>query len=456
MTQLQISDAANAIGAELRGSNVALSGFGIDTRTLNIGDLYIAIRGSRFDGHDFVDAAEAAGACALLVDRRVHSSLPQLIVDDTRVALTELARFWASHHRVPTIAITGSNGKTTIKEMVTSILSEIGPVLSTAGNLNNDIGVPLTLLRLRSEHRYAVIEMGANHTGEIAELTALAQPDVALISNIGPAHVEGFGSIDAISEAKAEIFRGVRAGGFAVFNASGKYANLFRKRAGQAEIRTFGLSDDCSVWVTDSSPVTLHVGSMCGPLKLQLLGKHNVSNAMAAAAATCCLGVSFEKIIRGLEKLEAVPGRLQLKHGPSGINVIDDTYNANPDSTRAAINVLQEQPSPRYLVLGDMAELGDAEVQLHVDMGVEARAAGIEHLITVGSLSRNAATAHQDGKHFDDHADCVEYLKQELLELDSATVLVKGSRSSRMEAVVDGLLAIAPAGRNLGVAEAAL
>ncbi|MBX2837016.1 MAG: UDP-N-acetylmuramoyl-tripeptide--D-alanyl-D-alanine ligase [Gammaproteobacteria bacterium] len=438
MSPPRLSEAAAAIQASVTGEDVALSGFSIDTRTLVTGDMYIAIRGDRFDGHDFIEAAQSQGASALLVEHTVASDLPQLIVKDTRRALTQLAKFWAGVYPVPTVAITGSNGKTTIKEMISAILSKVGPVLYTQGNLNNDIGVPLTLLRLRAEHQFAVVEMGANHVGEIAGLTELVEPKVALISNIGPAHIEGFGSIDRVAAAKAEIFQGLTSAGYAVINDNDHFKDFLKEKANHAHIRTFGNQSHCSVSVSEDG-TELQIGDRKVPLTLQLLGRHNAFNAAAAAAVADILGVEFNTIVSALEQVPAVPGRLEATQIAEGITVIDDSYNANPASTAMAIDVLKQFPSQRILILGDMLELGPEAEKLHQAVGHGA-AADIDKLFSVGGkFCRLASDAHGRGEHFDSHEACLEQLQQQLTVGEATTLLVKGSRGSRMEKIVQGL-----------------
>jgi UDP-N-acetylmuramoyl-tripeptide--D-alanyl-D-alanine ligase len=439
----RLTQAAAWLGAERSGADAEFHGVSTDTRTLAPGVLFVALRGPRFDGHDYVAAATTAGAAALLVEHAVDSPLPQLIVRDTRLALGRLAAAWRLHCNTPLAAITGSNGKTTVKEMSRAILAQTGAVLATEGNLNNDIGVPLTLLRLTPQQRHAVIEMGANNPGEIAYLSGLAQPDAAVITNAGPAHLAGFGSLEGVARAKGEIYSGLRDNGVAVINADDSFADLWRGMAGTQRQLCFGTAPEAIVtarWQAEGSGSRLWLQTPAGEaeLLLPLPGRHNVMNALAASALALALEVGLNAICRGLESMQGVAGRLAPRRAFNGARLIDDSYNANPASMRAAINVLAAYPAPRILVLGDMGELGDAAVQLHRETGAYARAAGVDALYATGPLS--AATAEGFGRgaeHFTDCAALAAALRQ-VLSAD-ATVLVKGSRSARMERVVDAL-----------------
>lgn len=477
-----IADCASALHAELRGNEAQVSGVSIDTRTLAPGDLYIAIQGENFNGHEFVGAAESAGAVALVVHEPVQSELPQLVVEDTVVALGRLATWWARRFDIPTIAVTGSNGKTSVKEIITAILRQMGPVLSTKGNLNNEIGVPLTLLGMRSEHLYAVVEMGANHAGEIARLVQIAKPDVALVNNVGSAHLEGFGSIEGIARAKSEIYAGLSKDGYAVINADDAFADFMREAASHCNKREFGVSSGCDVQGVPGAGLNIEtVGTTLSP-RFQLSGDHNGMNALAAVAAVQCLDVQAVNIVRGLESVRSIPGRLEKKPGVHGATLIDDSYNANPDSAKQAINVLSRYDGVRYLVLGDMGELGPDTETLHARIGAYAKQSGIDGLWTTGPLAShafkafkgaqasNARTAEvktqsvsaavslagaalskktdavngkvqkSGGAHFVDQESLVAELKPLLSE--GVTVLIKGSRGSRMERVVKALMPV--------------
>jgi len=451
MTALRLSDVAPAIGARHVGADARFERVSSDTRTLRHDDLFVALRGEHFDGHDYLPEAANAGACGALVERDMAVELPLLVVDDSRLGLGRLARHWRERHSARLVAITGSNGKTTVKEMLAAILAHAGEVLATQGNLNNDIGVPLTLLRLDGRHRFAVVEMGANHPGEIAYLTSLAQPDVAVITNAGPAHLEGFGSIDGVARAKGEIYAGLRPGGVAVVNADDPRAPVWYALTAGRTVLRFGLDADCEVrghWKAQDSGARLVMHTPAGEVevRLPLPGRHNGLNALAATAAALGLDVPLPAIKAGLESLTPVKGRLQLHHGGDGLAVLDDTYNANPASLAAALRVLMARPGARWVVLGDMLELGDDAAALHAQAGRECRDAGVERLFTVGPLSAAAAEAFGAGAaHFEDWQVLVDVLRDQWRGR-TGTVLVKGSRSMHLEQVVSALLADPGAG----------
>ncbi|MBX2878496.1 MAG: UDP-N-acetylmuramoyl-tripeptide--D-alanyl-D-alanine ligase [Granulosicoccus sp.] len=440
MSSLSLQSFALEYGGELYGDDVLMSSFSTDTRSLHESDTFIALSGPNHDAHDHVSAAEKAGANALVVERRVDSVLPQLVVPNALQALGALAKKWCELHQVPVVAITGSNGKTTVKEMVATILRQLGPVLATEGNLNNDIGLPLTLLKLRDKHQYAVVEMGANHVGEIGYLSGLAKPDVATITNVSSAHLEGFGSINQIATAKSEIFSGMVPGSMAVVNADDKFSEQMSNAASHCRRVTFGHAEHADFrcgTIKNKFTIRSHFGTL--QPALALLGEHNRMNATAAAAIASCLDVQIETIKAGLEAMVAVPGRLQRRTSKAGATVIDDTYNANPASTKAAIKVLSEQTGERVLVLGDMRELGDDEISLHADIGNFARDLGIQRLYAVGSLAAHAAHAFgESGMSFSDKDQLLTELSAH--HHRSTTFLIKGSRGSRMEEVVAGLM----------------
>jgi UDP-N-acetylmuramoyl-tripeptide--D-alanyl-D-alanine ligase len=412
--------------------------------------LFVALQGPRFDGHDCLRQAQQQGAVAALVSHRCDAPLPQLVVADTRLALGQLAALWRDQGRATVVAVTGSNGKTTVKEMLAAILGETAPVLATRGNLNNDIGLPLTLLRLQDEP-WAVVELGASGPGEIDYLTRIARPDVALLNNAGPAHLEGFGDIEGVARAKAEIIHGLAADGCFVFNADYAWAGLWRELAAGRRMRSFAVSRPADVtspaaalsvqWQGDGFisrfPVVTPQGEM--EVELSLAGEHNRMNALAAITVALELGIDLAQIRRGLAALKPVTGRLQPLSGSGGIHLIDDSYNANPDSVQAAIQVLAAAPGRRLLVLGELAELGPGrEAFLHA-LGEQARAAGIDRLYAL-----NGAGVAADG--FGPGGERAANLKQLLQRLHETLqpgdrVLVKGSRSAGMERVVQALAA---------------
>jgi UDP-N-acetylmuramoyl-tripeptide--D-alanyl-D-alanine ligase len=439
-----IAGASGWIGADWVGRDREFFGVSSDSRKVPAGSLFIALKGERHDGHEYVLEAARQGAAAALVERRLHVAIPQIIVPDTRLALGQLAAAWRVVVGTPLLAITGSNGKTTTKEMAASILGQAGPVLATRGNLNNDIGVPLTLLRLTRDHRFGVIEMGANHPREIAYLTTLARPDVALLNNAAPAHLEGFGSVEGVAHAKGEIFFGLRDGGVAIVNGDLTFADLWRDMAGPHRVVTFGLekpADVTATWHTQNGGSLLRITHPRGSFEvhLALAGRHNVMNALAVTAATLAFGVGTEAVQRGLESMRPVHGRLEERQGIHGVRVIDDTYNANPASVRAGMEVLAARSGRRILVLGDMAELGSEGAALHAEAGRAARELGLDGMYATGDLSRHAVEAFGAGaRHFADQAALIEGLRADVGA--GTTVLIKGSRSRRMERVVEALV----------------
>jgi len=370
-----------------------------------------------------------------------------LVVKDTRLALGDLAAYWRAKFEIPVVAITGSNGKTTVKEMLAAILKVAAgndeSVLATQGNLNNDIGLPMTMLNLDKQHRYAVLEMGMNHTGELSYLTGLAKPSIALVNNAGTAHIGELGSLEAIANAKGEIFEGLVDGGTAVINADDVFAGLWKSLASNHHQVTFGLKAKADVTARyelheASSAVELITPKGTANFSLPAPGVHNVSNALAAASAALALNVSLEKIATGLSQFAGVKGRLQVKEGFAGAKVIDDTYNANPMSMKAAIDVLKASAGERVFVMGDMAELGADAASMHAEIGAYAKTAGIEKFFALGALTKNAVIAFgENAAHFETLDTLVESLKSMMNA--QATLLVKGSRSMRMERVVDAI-----------------
>lgn len=449
---MRLSEIAAVLQGRLFGADGTFSGVSTDTRSIAPGDLFIALKGEHFDGAQFVAQAVQAGAVAAVVNEGSQlDSLnhPLLIVADTRLALGRLAAHWRSRFNLPLVAITGSNGKTTVKEMLAAILrvtaGSADGVLATQGNLNNDIGLPLTLLKLRSQHRYAVVEMGMNHAGEIDYLTRLAAPDVALINNASGAHLAGLGTVEGVARAKGEIFAGLQKHGIAVINADDVHAGLWRHLAGGHRVLDFALQHEAAVqgeWQPQEYGGRLQVRTPFGELHvvLQVPGEHNARNALAAATAALALNVPAATITQALEDFRGVSGRLQRKSALHGASVIDDTYNANPASMRAALDVLAQVPGRRLFVLGDMGELGEGAAQFHREIGIAARELGIEHLFALGELSRGAVSEFGQGAmHFDDVEALLHALKAQLDE--HTTVLVKGSRFMKMERIVAALAA---------------
>lgn len=444
MDLMQIAQATNG---RLQGNNVRVEGVESDSRRVAPGMLFVALPGDKFNGHDFVAQVAAQGAVAALVSQPIAVDIPTIQVSDTRIAMGQLARWWRQQQDIKLIAVTGSNGKTTTKEMLAAILQvhtgSTQAVLATAGNFNNDIGMPLTLLRLRASHRYAVIEMGMSHLGEIDYLTRLALPDVAVIINAGTAHIGELGSRENIAKAKGEIYAGLNDDGIAVLHADSAFAAYWRGLNAGRRIVDFGLHADADVRAEldaqDDSRFVLHVQGQALPVQLKVPGRHNVSNALAAAAASLAAGISAQTVVQGLSAFDGVKGRLQLKVAANGACVIDDTYNANPDSMKAALDVLRGYDRTTWFVMGDMGELGDDAEIMHKQIGEYAKACGIAHLYALGLWAQAAVTAFGSGaQHFATPEALIAALRSAIDAND--VVLVKGSRFMRMERVVDGLI----------------
>ena len=450
--RFRLSTLAADCGGQLVGADCDIARVHTDTRSIAAGDLFVALRGERFDGNAFAADALAAGAVAALVERA--DALPPgasgIFVADARLALGAIARAHRQRVNPKLLAVTGSNGKTTVKEMLATILRHAhgdAAVLATEGNLNNDIGLPLTLLRLEPGHRYAVCEMGMNHAGEIAYLCGVAEPDIAVVNNAGTAHLENLGSLEGIARAKGEIVQGLREGGVAVLPQTDRWLALWQTLAGSRRVLRFGLDAAAEIAgaASPDNTVTLCHGGQTAACHLATPGVHNAHNACAAVAAAVAAGVPLAQAAAALDgfgatRSQGTKGRLQVKRAANGAVVIDDTYNANPDSARAAIAVLAAASRPRILVLGDMGELGSNGPALHREVGAAARAAGLESLLTTGTLSRETvASFGPGGEHFASHAELVAALRDRLTP--DTTVLVKGSRFMRMEQVVDALVA---------------
>ncbi len=441
MMRLRLQDIANAIDGARVGGDATFTGLSTDSRQIGEDALFVALRGPNFDGHDYLAQARAGGAAALLCEHgRLPPDVPGIEVADTRRALGELARYWRRQLPVRLVAITGSNGKTTSKQMLAAILSRVGPTLATRGNLNNEIGVPLTLAGLTAEHAFGVIEMGASAAGEIAWLVSLAEPDVGVVLNAGPAHLEGFGSLQGVAEAKGEMFAGLPAHATAVINADDTFAPLWHELAAPRHIVTVSLDGDADLRGESLADgrLRLHWQGEQIDLGLPVPGAHNHRNALAAAAAALVLEVPLTAVAAGLEAFEPEAGRLQLLAGPHGSRLIDDSYNANPSSLRAGIDVLMQQGLEPWLVLGDMAELGPESSALHAAAGHTAREAGVTRLYAVGPLSLAAVDAFgAGGRHFLDKTALQQALQEDLH--GEAAVLIKGSRSAGMDHLVRAL-----------------
>lgn len=438
------------VGSRLE-NDAAFSGVSTDSRRVETGNLFIALRGERFDAHEFLDEVVAQGASAIMVERIPEElSIPALVVPDTRVALGEIARHWRQQFSLPLIGVTGSNGKTTVKEMIASVLTVAfgsDGFLATQGNMNNEIGVPLTLLRLEGTHRAAVIELGMNHEGEIAQLAEIAQPTVGLVNNAQREHQEFMQSVERVAQENGAVITALPDDGAAVFPADDKFSSLWRKLVeshAQCQVETFGLGADadvtCHHQLNDfASDLMVYMNGESFPVRLLAAGLHNVRNALAAAACCRAIGIDASLIAKGLESFAPANGRMQRKTAKNGAVVIDDTYNANPDSVLAAIDVLAQTSVPRILVLGDMGEVGSNGRAFHEEVGAHAQALGVDYLLTLGDLARHSADVFgANGVHFEG-VDALMLALNLLLRPD-ATVLVKGSRFMQMERVVRQLV----------------
>ncbi|MBT1062081.1 UDP-N-acetylmuramoyl-tripeptide--D-alanyl-D-alanine ligase [Bowmanella sp. Y26] len=447
MISVTLEWVAQQLQSELKGDSADIRGVSTDTRTIQPGDLFVALSGPNFDGHGFIQMAEQKGAAALIISKPVDTSLPTIMVPDTKLALGQLAAAVRQLVPVKTVAITGSSGKTTVKEMVASILSRKGNVLATQGNFNNEIGVPLTLLRLEADHQYAVIELGANHLGEIAYTTSLTKPDVATIVNAAAAHLEGFGSLFGVARAKSEIFKGLPENGLAVLNADSQFLAFWKGKLAHLRIQEFGEqrgdfhASDVALGLDGCAQFLMHTPQGSLDLTLAVPGMHNVSNALCAAALAMEVGASLEDIKLGLQEMAQVRGRLNIKQLTNQVRLIDDSYNANVASTQAAIELLASFPGRRVLVLGDMAELGEKARFYHEEMGQFARDKGIDNLFSLGVLSQQASDPFaQAGRHFSEVDALIAHLQNELqAEQRDISILIKGSRSAKMERVVKAI-----------------
>ncbi len=446
---MKLSEIAKYVNGELIGADVEIGAVSIDTRTIKSGDLYVGVKGKQYDGNEFIELAVQNGAVAAIVNKGRCLNLPYVTVEDGRLALGQLASGWRDKTNVKVVGITGSNGKTTVKEMVAAILAVDGNTLYTQGNLNNDIGVPLTLFRLTENHKYAVIEMGANHPGEIAYTSKFVKADVVILNNAGAAHIEGFGSLDGVAKAKGEIIETLKAKGTAVLNKDDKYFNYWQTLVGEREVLSFGLNESADISahsiraeiLDDSFATIFDVITPQGSttITLKLAGNHNVANALAATAASLALGLNLGQIKQGLESVKPVTGRLQLLRGRLGNLVIDDTYNANATSLKAGLNVLQSCRGESWVVLGAFGELGLDSAKIHAEIGELIKSKGVVRLLAVGSDAENTVRVFGKGAtFFANQNDLINNLKAELK--GDETILIKGSRSQRMENVAAALV----------------
>ncbi|MGI5308320.1 UDP-N-acetylmuramoyl-tripeptide--D-alanyl-D-alanine ligase [Rheinheimera sp. WS51] len=448
MISLSCQQIAQIVDGRLVGADQQITSVSTDSRNITQGQLFIALTGPNFDGANFVADVKAQGGAAVIVERAVNVDISQIIVSDSRLALGKLGAAVKAQLNLPSVAVTGSAGKTTVKEMMAAILSRKGEVLATKGNFNNDIGLPLTLLALNEQHKFAVLELGANHQGEIAYTTQLAKPDVAIITNVAASHLEGFGSIAGVATAKAEIFQGLSAKGVAIIPADSEFTPVWRQKLTTKQVLQFSSSKVTDYYASEIALASdgcarfmLHCPQGEIAIRLSLPGKHNINNALAAAAACISLGASLTDVQLGLANIAQVKGRTNIMQLTADVCIIDDSYNANVESVKAAIDLLASYAGQRVLVLGDMGELGEDARLYHEEVGLYAKNAGINLLFTLGVLSSSASDLfQQQGAHFSSRQALVTALLAIINEQQKVTLLVKGSRSAKMELVVQDLL----------------
>jgi UDP-N-acetylmuramoyl-tripeptide--D-alanyl-D-alanine ligase len=438
---------ALACGGRLVGADRVYTTVSTDTRTLAAGELFVALRGPNFNGNEFVEAAEKVGAAGAVVDTKQDGAISQIVVSDTQAALETSSHAWRAPFDIPIVGVAGSNGKTTVKEMTAGILSQAGACLATRGNLNNHIGVPLTLFRLESTHRFAVVEMGANHPGELAALVKIARPTIGLITNAGAEHLEGFGSLEGAARAEGEMVEGLEPSGTAIINADDPFADMWRGLT-KAQVVSFGLKAGADFTAQDVrtdigaqgfvTRFTLQCPLGRAQIQINLAGRHNVSNSLCAAAAAAAAGVKMEHIVAGLGTVQAVKGRLQFKKTPQGAWLIDDSYNANPSSVHAGIEVLEQLQGRKWLVFGQMGELGSFADEAHTEIGTFARAHGIERLFAIGADAQLTVKSFGAGAEWFEDTTALSKALAGALTPD-VRLLIKGSRSNRLERVVEAL-----------------
>jgi UDP-N-acetylmuramoyl-tripeptide--D-alanyl-D-alanine ligase len=452
MIPVSLSWVAEQVNGQLMAQqtpDLVIEGVSTDTRSLLVSDLYLALKGPNFDGHQFVKQAEQKGAIALILSRKVDTHLPYILVENTTLALGLLGAAVKAKVAPKTVGVTGSSGKTTVKEMTAAILSCCGNVLATDGNFNNELGVPMTLLRLEQQHEFAVIEMGANHIGEIAYTTHLVKPDVAAIINVAAAHLEGFGSLLGVAQAKSEIFKGLSSKeGVAVVSLDSQFSELWLSKLNHNKVQTFSIekqadvhAKDITIGIDGCAQFQLITPNGCIAISLSLPGVHNVSNALVAASLALHVGATLQNVADGLCSMPHVPGRLHIKRLTKQVKILDDTYNANIGSVNAAIDLLSSFAGRKVMVLGDIAELGEKAHYYHEQVGEYAKRKGIDKLYTLGVLSQSASDVFaEQGYHFSHLEQMVEHINQQILpEKYDVSILVKGSRSACMELVVKAL-----------------
>ncbi len=441
---MKLSDIENLLGATHVGPDAAFDSMSIDTRTLKPGSLFVAIQGERVDGHDYIKTAFENGASAVLAQRPYSLEQTGLLVDDTVQALGQIAAYHRAQFNTPMIGVTGSCGKTTVKTMIGEILKQVGNPLITSGNYNNQIGVPLTLMNLNQAHDYAVIEMGASGQGDIDYVASIAQPDISVITNVHPAHLEGFGSVDGIAQAKAEIYQRLALTGTACVNKDSPYFEAWLSIIGEKKTLSFGLDKQADIQATQikyepkQTSFTLITPKGSQEVVLRVSGEHQVMNALASAACCYALGLGLEQVAKGLSEFGGVEGRLKRVSLENGLELIDDTYNSNPGSIESALKLLVHFPNQKIFVMGEMAELGEDSQRLHGEIGLLAKELGIHRLLGVGGLTKNTVDSFGHGATWFPDKDS---LLAELKQIDrDASILIKGSRSAQMETVVQGML----------------
>ncbi|MEZ9489517.1 UDP-N-acetylmuramoyl-tripeptide--D-alanyl-D-alanine ligase [Vibrio breoganii] len=448
MISTQLSDMANAVDGRLLGSNLTIESVSTDSRNIDRNGLFVALVGERFDAHNFCEQAVEQGAVALLVEKELPLPVPQLIVEDTKLALGKLGALNFAKANMPKVAITGSCGKTTVKEMLASILSLRGEVLATAGNFNNDIGAPLTLLRATEQHDFSVIELGANHEHEIEYTVNLVQPDIALVNNVAAAHLEGFGSMQGVMKAKGEIFSTLDEGGLALYNLESQGGELWQALLENKRVQTFSLDNSLAEYYAgniaiDSNGLAsfhLHTPFGMAEVKLGVVGRHNVANAVATAAIALNLGTDLPTVVRGLESVAQVKGRVAVEQLTDKIRLIDDSYNASVPAMKAAADLLGSFEGSRWLILGFMAELGKESLELHRQVGEYAAKFGFEHVLTYGADTKVISDVTH-GRHFEDHQSLMAFIEQQLSTQPHTqhTLLVKGANSAQMSKIAAAL-----------------
>lgn len=461
MIPFSLQQLAQITSGTLIGDNTDITSVTTDTRSVESGALFVALIGERFDAHDFCQQAVDSGANALLVAKKLELNIPQVVVADTQKALGQLGQWMHQQSKAKTLALTGSCGKTTVKEMLAAILNQKGQVLATAGNFNNEIGVPLTLLRTQENDDYAVIELGANHLGEIAYTTSLVQPDIALVNNVAAAHLEGFGSIDGVAKAKGEIYQGLSAGGDAVVNLDSNGLSHWQSILADKNVITFSVNNSDADFYSQQIEVNQRGEAsfvLVSPLgeksvSLPMIGKHNISNALAAAAMAIQAGATLDEVVSGLQVPSHVKGRVEAIDLTEQVRVIDDSYNASVPAMKAAADLLANYQGTRWLILGYMAELGEESQALHREVGEHAAQYNFDYVLTFGEdtaiislLCQQTNDLSTCGKHFTTHSAMIDFIKQHLpnpkLEMQADqkhTLLIKGANSSKMSQVVAAL-----------------